>query len=173
MYSKLCNERLPYDGYPLYDPISDILLTVVFNIPNYSIIPLLEIILRPLFPRIIYCGYTPEDERTQQEINKYKKYKITVHTYEKPRNARSRGFSLGQICAVVSMKKVSNVKVGFTSRYYNLNHTIQIFCDKFLSTKFIYEKRLVFNTILLNIKLVMIKSNTKPFCFTGIFYHCR
>ena len=113
----MCESELPLGGYATYDPITDILLTVVFNFPNFSIIPLLETLLRPLFSRIIYCGFTPKDNITFKNIEKYRNDNITIYTYTRPEHILPHGFAMGQKCALMSMKRNSNVKVSAGDNY--------------------------------------------------------
>ena len=68
LYNRTCRgEKVPaFSRIDLARPwmqFSDVLLVVVFNNPLYSIIPHLELLYRPFFPHILYCGPTPVDRR--------------------------------------------------------------------------------------------------------------
>ena len=104
----LCNTTLPHIDV---QPITDILLVTVFNFPNFSIIPFLEVLLRPTFARIVYCGYKPSDNMTLHNMDKYKRKGIKIFTYPEPAGIHAGGFSMGQICPVLAMKYIKDVQV--------------------------------------------------------------
>ena len=108
MYRNLCNETLPKNNT---ETISDIVLIVLFNFPNFSIIPLLEILLRPLFTRIVYCGFNPSDNETSKNMKTFRNSGIEIITYPEPEGTTPGGFSMGQNCPVLVMKRMKDVQV--------------------------------------------------------------
>ena len=92
-------------------PMDGILLVVVFNLPNFSIIPLLEVLLRPVFSRIVYCGFNPSDNDTLRNMEIFRQKGIEILTYPEPEGVLAGGFSMGQICSVLAMNKVQEVQV--------------------------------------------------------------
>ena len=92
-------------------PIADILLIVVFNFPNFSIIPLLEVLLRPVLSRIVYCGFNPSDNDTLSNMEIFRQKGIEILTYPEPEGVLAGGFSMGQICLVIAINQVKDVKV--------------------------------------------------------------
>ena len=92
-------------------PIADLLLVVVFNFPNFSIILLLEVLLRPVFSRIVYCGFTPSDNDTLSNMEIFRQKGIEILTYPEPEGVLAGGFSMGQICSVLAINQVKDVQV--------------------------------------------------------------
>ena len=89
--------------------MGEICLVLVFNLPNYRIIPILEIMYRPAFHNIIYCGY--QDKESASLILKLQQDGYKLLTYAKPKLVTPGGFSLSQICSTLVMKHFKNVQV--------------------------------------------------------------
>ena len=89
------------------------MLILVFNFPNYNIIPLLEIIYRPAFKNIAYCGFRENNTNMFLLLNKFKQQGLSIFTYEKPDLVTPGGFSLSEICPTLVMKEYQNVQVWF------------------------------------------------------------
>ena len=87
----------------------DICLILVFNLPNYRIIPILEIMYRSAFQNIVYCGY--QDNESAPLILKLRQDGYTLLTYPKPKFVTHGGFSLSEICPTLAIKHFKNVQV--------------------------------------------------------------
>ena len=58
-----------------------IVLVVLFNIPLYNVIPIVELLYRPFFPRIVYCI---DNSKKDMEL---KKWNLTYVYYKTDQNA--------------------------------------------------------------------------------------
>ena len=63
--------REPQDEVPCLRPLHDVLLVVAFNNPHYEALPYVELLYRPWFPNILYCGPSVPDEELLPGLSIY------------------------------------------------------------------------------------------------------
>ena len=77
----------------------------------------MEILLRPTFSRIVYCGFIPSDNDTLSNMNIFRQKGIEILTYPKPEGVQAGGFGMGQICPVLAINQVKDIQVIGGTRY--------------------------------------------------------
>ena len=77
---------------------NDVMLVITFNTKTYDAIPFLEILYRPIFPHLVYCG--PNYPNAQ--ISSL--YKFNFLSYENYIEQYSTAGSFNYICTVLAMK---------------------------------------------------------------------
>jgi hypothetical protein len=93
----------------------DVLLIIVFTEPLYHVIPYTEVIYRPFFPQILYCGPHPMNYTTFPELRYYNIYLVA---YGANVPGRLPGL-LGQKCLIMATEMPYKVR-GFLTMYDDL-----------------------------------------------------
>ena len=83
----------------------DTLLIVIFNHPHYEAIPYVELLYRPFFPSLVYCGPGQPD---LQKFPQLAGFKITFLSYEQSSGHTAGAFNYE--CVVMAMQMHYDVK---------------------------------------------------------------